>query len=475
MANGCDERCAADVANVVEGRRLSRKNAGWLARAVTGAIRPNRDLPLWDMAHAVVAIGAGADVKGLIDTVLDPRLVSPEAIERRLSPSVPQALRDERGIVLASRERQWRCSWSGLVRLLALAEFILTMEDLAAFGTVSGWFKEALAPPNDVDLLVSRLVSRINQYRQAHVPLAPIEKRFRAILVFLGGRRRGAGPGDSFDDDDILAFWHARIAAGERPQLTTIVDHFITFEKAARSLGNLRRVAGAVSLEDIEGWADRLDTVLGDVATPDDAAVTLTERLKDMPESPKILTGTERDDLLDVLALDPFHRTHPLTVLRAVSFGRVQSGIANRLRRGGGGAPISERVHCADARTYANVLARAQTLAAHLSRMIAIAAALRLDRAFDEGRVGAVLEAARQDAGRIRRAGFDDRDALKAAFAGVDEALVGAADELGGFMRAAGAPAKGRRPADRFEEDRIFFSAAFTDAYHVREDADGTG
>jgi hypothetical protein len=46
MANGYDERCAADLANVVEGRRLSRKNACWLACAIIGAIRPNRDKPL---------------------------------------------------------------------------------------------------------------------------------------------------------------------------------------------------------------------------------------------------------------------------------------------------------------------------------------------------------------------------------------------------------------------------------------------
>jgi hypothetical protein len=216
MANGYDERCAADLANVVEGRRLNRENACWLARVVTGAIRPNRDKPFWDIAHAMVAIGAKARAQAVLDVVLDPRLVAPEAIERHLSSVVPPERRDELGILLRVGDTLWKGSWTGLTRLLALGEFLLTMEDLAAFSEVLGWLEEALAPPHDVDLLVSRLVRRINLYRQAHVPLAPIEKRFRAILVFLSESRRRDVRSDTFDDDDILAFWRTEISAGGR-------------------------------------------------------------------------------------------------------------------------------------------------------------------------------------------------------------------------------------------------------------------
>jgi hypothetical protein len=473
MANGYDERCAADLANVVEGRRLNRENACWLARVVTGALRPNRDKPFWDIAHAMVAIGAKARAQAVLDIVLDPRLVAPEAIERHLSSIVPPERREELGILLRVGDTVWKGSWTGLTRLLALGEFILTMEDLAAFSEVLGWLEEALAPPHDVDLLVSRLVRRINLYRQAHVPLAPIEKRFRAILVFLSESRGRDVRGDTFDDDDILAFWRAEISAGERPQIRTIVDHFITFEKATKILGNLRSVAEAMSLEAIEGWAERLDAMLGDLSISDDAMVTLAESLAAMPDSPKILTGTERDDLVDIISLDPFHRTRPLTVLRTVSFGRIQSGIANRLRRRGGGAPISERVDCADAKRYADVLARAEALEAHLGRMIRIAATLRLSgKSFKDPAVARLLTDAQVDIGRIRRAGFDDRETLAAAFAKIDGALISVSDEIERFTSAAAKPVKGRAPTDRFAEDRAFFSAAFTDAYLAMEDAD---
>jgi hypothetical protein len=491
MANGYDERCANDLASVRENRQLSRDNACWLARAVIGAIRPNRDKPLWDMAHAVVAIGAKGRAPAVLDIVLDSRLATPEAIAQHLSSIVPPERCDERGLLLRAGDTLWKGSWTGLVQLLALAEFILTMEEFAGFREVSGWLDEALAPPHDVDLLVSRLVRRINLYRRAHVPLAPVEKRFRAILEFLSKSRGRDGARDTFDDDDIQAFWRTRITAGGRPQFRTIVDHFITFEKATKTLGSLRSIAEAMSLEAIEDWAARLEAKLGDLTTSDDAEVSLAEGLAAIPKSPNILKRTERKHLIDVLSLDPFHRTRPLTVLRTVSFGRVQSGIANWLRRRGGGSPIEERVRCANAESYADVLARAKVLKEHLDRMIGIATALRFrDMNFDDPAVAERLADWLADIGHIygqnvtagdlrkqvadwlddirniRRKGFDrDREELGAAFAKVDEALISVRDEIERFMSSAAKPVKGRLPTDRFPEDRTFFSDAFTDAY----------
>jgi hypothetical protein len=112
------------------------------------------------------------------------------------------------------------------------------------------------------------------------------------------------------------------------------------------------------------------------------------------------------------------------------------------------------------------VLARAKDLKEHLDRMIRIAATLRLGaKSFDDPAVAKLLAAAEADIGRIRRAGFDDRKTLAAAFAKVDEALISVRDEIERFASAAANPVNGRLPADRFPEDRAFFSAAFTEAY----------
>lgn len=474
MSEDHDEICAADLANVVDGRNLVRSDASWLARAVVGAIRPNRDKPLWDLAHLLVVLAHAGDVKRVIDLVLDPRLSRADALREQLAKTLPADVVDEQGVTLATIARPWRMSWAGAARRLSLGEFLLTMENLGAFQEIASWIAEAAREPVDVDLLVKRLTRRINQYRQAHVPLAPIEKRFRAILVFLAQGDRGVRGVREFDDADILAYWRHEIDDGARPLFRTVAEHFLTYAMAASSLNELRSLSGAASLEAIENWADRLDAMLGDVAAGGDVALALAQRLAAIAETPKILTGSERDDLIDIVFLEPFHRTRPLTVLRATSFGRVQSGIANHLRRGGGGASIAERVDCAEAAAYADILARADALSAHLRRMIRIAAALRFSKqAFDNPEIVALLQVAESDIKKVRRAGFDDREALARAFAEVDDTLIAVADEVDRFSTASAAVDRKKSLSESFAQDRVFFSEALKEAYIEKEAAHG--
>ncbi|MGU3496151.1 hypothetical protein ACLBXM_19085 [Xanthobacteraceae bacterium A53D] len=476
MKLGYDERCAADLSNVVEGRSLSREDAAWLLRVVTGAVRPNRDKPLWDLAHLLRALApqdapddtARGDA-ALCDLILDPTLARAEPLSRRLGSVTlnSHARLDGRGLVLDGLAQPWQASWTGMARLLALAEFLLTAEDLAHFATLRGWMAELVETEDArgaIDLLVKRLSRHASAYRQAHLPLAPVERRFRAILAYLAardGHRRHA----DFGDDDILGFWRAEAAEGERAQFRTVAEHFVTYHETLSLLGGLAGLQQAASLDGMEDWADRLEASLDAAVGLDDAMLKLASALAAIPDSPKILTGAERDDLIDILWLEPFHRARPLTVLRAISFGRVQSGIANRLRRGSGGAEVAERVGCADAETYAAILARATALAGHLERMTRIAAALRLGSGGEadaeiDATLATILAAAEADLARVRRAGFDqDRATLARAFAMVDETLVRLLAEVPAFARAASAL------PGRFEADRATFAAAFTQTY----------
>ncbi|MDP4022887.1 hypothetical protein Q8W71_09660 [Methylobacterium sp. NEAU 140] len=466
---GYDERCAADLATVGEGRALSREDRAWLARVVTGAVRPNRDKPLWDLAHALAALAllTGArDGRDLVTLVLDPGLARPGAIEARFGASAAgAAAADARGLVLGGA-RGWRGGWGGLARLLALGEFLLAAEDLAHFAALADWLDElARAPDADAAaVLAKRLARRLAAYRGAHMPLAAHERRFRAILAHLAGRT-------AFDDDDVLAVWQAEMRAGERPGFRTVAEHFVTFEAAAAVLRDLGGLNAAAPLDAAADWdgrldADRLDAALADLAA-DDPPAPLADLLAGFPEGPKILTGAERDDLADLLRLDPFHRTRPLTALRAASFGRVQSGIANRLRRGGGGAGVAERAACAEAESYAALAARARDLAGHLGRMLRIAAALRLAGGAADlpAAARAALAAAEADLRRVRRAGFDDRARLEAGFAAAQDALLRLSAEADRLDRALAALDR-QRPLDAaFAADRAAFAAVLTAAY----------
>ncbi|KQP40062.1 hypothetical protein ASF49_21405 [Methylobacterium sp. Leaf104] len=464
MTGGYDERCAADLAAVCEGRDLSREDRAWLARVVTGAVRPNRDKPLWDLGHALAALArlTGA-TKGrdLVSLALDPGLARPALIAARLGAARAEgAALDARGLVLTG-DAGWRTTWAGLSRLLALAEFLLTAEDLGQFATVSGWFGDLAAAPDGeaAAFLGKRLARHLAAYRNEHLPLATLERRFRALFGHLRGRT-------DFEDDDILAFWCAEMEGGERPGFRTIAEHFVTFEAAASLRGGLDGLTGAESLEAHAGWEERLDASLADLVA-DEPAEALVDLLAGLVDGPKILTGAERDDLGDFLRLEPFHRSRPLTTLRATSFGRVQSGLANRLRRGGGGPDIAERVACAEAETYPALAERVGSLAAHLDRMLRIAAALRVP-ADAEGlgpEVRDALAAAVADIRRVRRAGFDDPDLLTAGFARADAALLRLAEEVARLQRAVATLARQRPLAPAFASDRDVFARTFARAY----------
>lgn len=459
MTGGYDERCAADLAAVGEGRDLSRADRAWLARVVTGAVRPNRDRPLWDLAHALAALARATSAHegcDLVTLALDPDHATAASCAARFSGSETA---DARGLALDG-EPGWHTGWAGLARLLALAEFVLTAEDLAGFGAVTGWLDELTAAPDaeGAAFLAKRLSRHLAAYRNAHLPLAREERRFRALLGFLGGRR-------AFTDADILAFWQAEMADGERPGFRTVAEHFVTFEAGAHLIEGLDGLSSAASLDAHAGWEERLEAALADLSAAEPTA-TLAALLADWPDGPKILTGAEREDLLDFLRLEPFHRTRPLTTLRATSFGRVQSGIANRLRRGTGGAEIAERVACADAESYTALAERAGALAAHLGRMLRIAAALRIrERDGLSAEARAALDAAEADLRRVRRAGFEDLAGLTAGFAAAESALLRLAEETVRLERALAALAR-RHPLDRgFAADRAVFAEAFSAAY----------
>ncbi len=448
-AGGHDEACAADLAAVAEGRALGRADAAWLARAVTGAIRPSRDRPAWDLAHAGAALGGGP--ARLIDLALDPRLASPDLLRGRVE-AEGGASSDGVGLMLGA-PRPWRCSWAGLARLLALLEFLLTADECARFGEVSALLA-ALEGPEGAPDLGRRLAALLGEYRRAHMPLAPVERRFGAIRAFLRGRGRR-----EFGDGDVLDFW--REGAGAEVLFVTVVEHFITYARVATELEALGALGGAVRLGDIENWEERLEAAslpALDEAALDGALRLLAERAE---EGPKLLTGAEREALGAILHLDPFHRTRPLTALRARAFGRVQSGIANRLRRGSGGAEVAERVRCAEA-DYAALAEQADALAAHLRRCLTIALALRAKA----GDGSDLVAAGERELRRMRRAGFDAaRAPLAAAVAAVDGALATVTFELDAHREALARLAAAEALETRLGRDRAAFSEAFAALY----------
>jgi hypothetical protein len=444
---GHDEACAADLQAVCDNRMLGRHEVSWLARALAGAIRPSRDRPLWDLAHAVATLGL--DGRAFVDLALDPALATATGLQDRLA---AHPASDGRGLALA-QPRPWRIGWAGLARVLALAEFLLTADECADFADLIAEIGDGIPSAEAADF-ARRLSSRLARYRNAHMPLAPIERRFRAIRRFL----HEDGWAAAVTDDNIVAFW--RSDAAESALYTTIVDHFLTYEKAVIAFGSLQQLAHPDSLDGIEDWEDRLQAVALPSVDPPALADAL-RALGGLADGPKLLTQAEHEALAEVLSLDPYHRTRPLTALRARAFGRIQSGIANRLRRGSGGPDVAERALCTDA-DYAALIEGAEILSKHLRRCLIIALALRAS----DAPTSSLAAEGERELKRMRRAGFDaPRAELAAAIALIDGSLATAAEGLRDHCTAVAGLAKAKPLDQRLTEDRATFSAAFHTIY----------
>ncbi|WP_261401657.1 hypothetical protein [Chenggangzhangella methanolivorans] len=270
----------------------------------------------------------------------------------------------------------------------------------------------------------------------------------------------------------MLAFWRAEVESGERTQFRTVAEHFVTYSKAFEAFGGLAKLTGAASVEEIEGWSDRLDGALADLVGEADEQEPLALRLKALPDGPKILTKAERDEVADIVALAPFHRDRPLTVLRSISFGRAvrhRQPASPRDRRAGRRRTRS----CGEAESYEAVIGRAQVLDEHVERMVRIAAALRLGAsATRDARLEAVVAQAEADLKRVRRAGFDaDRETLAAGFATADGVLADARAALSDFLAATRALTGWSPLPEAFDEDREAFAAVFARAYLAQETA----
>jgi hypothetical protein len=462
-----DEEIRTELATVVAGRGLSRTGASWLARALTGAIRPNRDLPLLDLARTLAVLGridGAGDQRALVARVFDPALARPAALQALVADAQPGTLiHDPAGVTLPGWEHP--VPWSIAARSLALAEIVALVDGSSLLADLVAALRRVTddGSPASVEDASRALARALHAWRMRCLPFAPVER----------GLRRLAGSGlqeGDLDDAAILALFEAEAAAGERPVFHGLVRLVATVERARRHGLDLRRLAQALPLQ----AAPEVEAALADIAGGDDAS--LEERLDRVPGRPKCLTGVERRHLGSLVALDPLHRTRPLTLLRALAFEPVQSGILNRRRRGSGGPGVMARTACGDAVGYPEIAAGTAALHGHLRDLLRIALALRLDAGAappDDPRAAAVLSEGRRTLKLMRREGFDaPAPELRAAFEGMDDDLAAMAGALDDALASIAALDETAPLESRFADDRRVFAALFATIYadpHAQE------
>jgi hypothetical protein len=487
MDQPVDERTASDLKDIVESRRLNIAQAKVLTRNVTGALRPNRDFYLWVLVNVLqAAFLAGSKRErnfNHINCALE--IAMADNAERR------QVLTDYcaghdgirlTGEGLAVGDLKFAASWARIEHALAFGEFFIVGHDRAlcnSFMAAVTTLGEAMAAAAGVEAAVSILSRRIGQWRRDNLPLGRYERQFSALIAFLNGRGPGGrGKGLTFDDDDIVAYWGKGVD-GERLMFATAVERFRDFERyltkqsAIRNLGmpaDLDALVTRMNLdfETGESWHDTED---------EQAEDRLVEALNCIPAEPKTLKGTERQLIECLVTLQPYPKQRPLTVLRLLAFGAVQSGIANRLRRGKGGADVEARVTCAEAENYDMIAVEFKGLLEHFESLLRIAAALRfdgeapmqdVDPALAERvqRRADIIQQGNADLKRMRRAGFDQpREDLAAIFREFDGVISELRDVVRDFTKAVERLGEGEALCDRFAKDKPVFSEILTRAY----------
>jgi hypothetical protein len=489
MDQPVDEHTTSDLCAIAEARQLTASQCNMLARNVTGALRPNRDIYLWVLANvlsAVLLCGHRRQHKTFDPADCALEIVLAAAPERRAALTRLCAGHEDvritgEGIAVNLDSLQFEASFARIDDALAFGDFFITGSDGALFAS----FKEAVlaltpvdgtaAPPQEAVGILSR---RIAQWRRERLPLGRQERLFTALVGFLlkrptVQRRHGLL---AFDDDDIVAFWRTCVEAGERLMFRTAVERFRDFGRLVKHLNALRSLARA---DDLDALAARIETQ-SDAdwnATADDVAeVRLLGALKGLPDDPNALKGVECDMIATLAALMPFHKERPGSVLRVLAFGPVQSGIANRLRRGGGGPEIDERVGCGDAQSYDAVADRFYRLRDHLDGLRRIAVALRfgdkaLVRGVDPDALAEVVQQGNAALRRLRRAGFDrPRAELAAVFAGIDGTLSDFCTIVCDFTAEIDRLGERRALSDRFTQDKPVFIEILTRAYLARQE-----
>lgn len=482
MDQPVDEQTASDLAAIAESRRLTAGQCQLLARNVTGAVRPNRDIFLWVLANLLAVAFAGRRACGAAaGTALDCALqivLAPAAPRRallaRLCAGHPDVRVSAEGVVSSIPGLDFEAGPARIEDALAFAEFFVTGAD----GALLPCFRqavEALTPGSGAAVrdAVSMLSRGIAAWRRDRLPLGRHERLFAALIGFLLDRpaaRRGGGL-LAFDDDDIVGFWRHCIDRGDRLMFRTAVERFRDFAVLVRHLQALKNLGSAA---DLDAVAARLETEAGDgfAATAEGAAeAAVLAALRSFPGDPNALTGVERDLVGTLAALMPFHRERPVSVLRVLAFGPVQMGIANRLRRGSGGPGIAERATCADARDYDAVAGRLGELCAHLDALRLIAAALRFGDAgaadgVDPKVLRDTVERGEAALRRLRRAGFArPRAELAGIFAGMDGAIADFHAVVSAFMAELDRLGARQPLGDRFGRDKPVFAEILRRAY----------
>ena len=299
---------ADDIAATAEAQALSAAQTTLMARIIAGAVRGNRDRPLFLLARAICAL--------------------PDPGEGQM----PFALIIE-GAAGALPRRADR----------ALLDFLLSMDDHAAFAEIDAALGRARRAGAEGAPELARCLARcLYRYRRAHLPGARHQGAFLAIRRHLQAHR----PEDPAPrDGDALDFWQAHASRHDWTLYRTAYEAMAQFDEAMALAASWRAPLSLDSQVKSVPCANDSDM-------PGNEAPALMAAAQALAEAPiKLFLAHELDALRALAATGAHAARWPFSTLALWSLGPCQGAAVQHLRQGDD-APPPETLACQAAPGY---------------------------------------------------------------------------------------------------------------------------
>ena len=391
LRSGIDEKMLADFRAVAdctarsgESKFLPRPLQRLAEFLVGRSGGPNKDAPLYELCHLVNAIAAIDDsAEGRWHFFFQDMVRSSTCrhwFREMLSSGCWR--RDgfemkDRGIEINYADDSFSISFGRMPFLIALFEFLATMEDMAFHNEMNDCLDTMIVSAmgkRAVQDAANRIAAALRQYCGQHRNRKCHDEAFNAIQRFLHDRQPNVENNSwSIDDAAILVFWQQHNTGNFRTYRNAF-EHFEDFYDSNNTTANQRALATAEPLGPNQEFGEidpddlsSASAYFGDEAAWQDPLPLLDQR----PASGiKFLTKTgERASLAPLMAFGPFAVRLPLAFLRYLSYGAVQSAITTAIQFYPGQPPPEVHVKCIHAENYWDRKELYRQLLEHLGRM----------------------------------------------------------------------------------------------------------
>ena len=498
----------------------------------------NRDTPIYELCHLMNIVNASGfgDAGSRMSFFMAQERVVPSIVGDLITHAVEDGgwrrdgfSSDSKGVAIEYADGSFKVRYGRMPLLMALYEFLCSIDDFAFFGELNNIFDEMLVSPVSIVSIkraTGLIASRFRKWRRANFDWAQYEEQFDRIFVFL--KEHAEDELLNIDDTAILTFWLLHSSGKKFIGYKTVFEYFVKLlrlqrsadfrhaEATAKRLGSDfesgEREVGArdEAFENIDfrhaeatakplgsdfesgerevgAWDDAFENIDGR-AVGEFSTEGITDNFSEWVSPLHIFDAkglsdinffkeeSERKPLENFLRYGPDAARLPQAFLRLESFVPVQAGITNDQQMKRGEASWKSRLSCVDAVSYSDIEKAFNKHLEHVKRMqLACLHVIKKEKTAKDLNIEAgdrqtkIIEDARKVFTGIKRKGFDESafdENGKELFGRAAEGLVAISGQLENFLtRVRALNKKGDGLGQLFDEDREIFIRQFKTIY----------